>query len=85
MSAPIFILFFFFLPETQAANILLKRAARLRKASGNEKIRSQTEIDRKGLSLTHIIVDAVVKPIEICIKDPAVSVDNKWDFVTGRS
>ncbi|ORY09251.1 multidrug transporter [Clohesyomyces aquaticus] len=72
MSAPVFILFFFFLPETQPSTILLRRAARLRKVSGNEKIRSQTEIDRKGLSLTSIIIDAIWKPIEICIKDPAI-------------
>ncbi|ROW10299.1 hypothetical protein VMCG_02051 [Cytospora schulzeri] len=37
------ILLFFFLPETSAANILHRRAARLRKATGNERLRSQSE------------------------------------------
>ena len=62
----------FFLPETSASNILLRRASRLRKASGNDKIRSQTEIDRRGISFSAIVIDAIWKPIEICIKDPAV-------------
>ena len=82
MSGPIFLLFFFFLPETHPSNILLKRAARLRKASGNEKIRSQTEIDRKGLTLTAVIIDAIIKPIEICIKDPAILFVNIYTALT---
>ncbi|KAJ4361091.1 uncharacterized protein N0V89_001660 [Didymosphaeria variabile] len=72
MAGPIFLLMFFFLPETSPSNILLNRAARLRKASGNDKIRSQTEIERKDTPLSAIIVDATWKPIEIAIKDPAV-------------
>jgi MFS transporter, DHA1 family, multidrug resistance protein len=72
MSGPVFLLFFFFLPETQPSTILIRRAARLRKASGNDKIRSQTEIDRQGITLGAIIVDAIWKPIEITLKDPAV-------------
>jgi DHA1 family multidrug resistance protein-like MFS transporter len=71
-SGPVFVLWFFCLPETSASNILLRRAARLRKASGNDKIRSQTEIDRQGITFKQIAIDAVVKPIEISLKDPAV-------------
>ena len=36
---------FFFMPETSAPNILYKRAQRLRKATGNERLRSQSEIN----------------------------------------
>ena len=72
MSGPVFVVWFFFLPETSASNILLRRAARLRRISGNEQIRSQTEIDRKGITFKHMVVDAVIKPIEISVKDPAV-------------
>lgn len=39
------ILLFFFAPETSAANILHRRAARLRKATGDERLRSQSELD----------------------------------------
>jgi DHA1 family multidrug resistance protein-like MFS transporter len=36
---------FFLLPETNAANILYRRAKRLRQATGEERLRSQSEID----------------------------------------
>ncbi|OAG06220.1 multidrug transporter [Paraphaeosphaeria sporulosa] len=72
MAGPVFLLFFFFLPETSPSNILLHRAARLRKASGNENIRSQTEIERKDTPLSTIILEAIWKPMEITFKDPAI-------------
>ncbi|KAF1982761.1 multidrug transporter [Aulographum hederae CBS 113979] len=78
MAGPIFILWFFFLPETSTSNILLRRAARLRKLTTNEKIRSQTEVDRKGITFGQIVTDAIVKPIEISIKDPAVMFVNVY-------
>ncbi|KAL5388025.1 hypothetical protein PMIN02_007884 [Paraphaeosphaeria minitans] len=72
MAGPVFFLFFFFLPETSPSTILLNRAARLRKASGNENIRSQTEIERKDTPLSTIILEAIWKPMEITFKDPAI-------------
>jgi len=84
MAGPIFLLFFFFLPETLASNILLRRAARLRKISGNPKIRSQTEIDRAGINFRTVAFEAVIKPIEICIKDPAVCLHSVQLEYTGR-
>jgi DHA1 family multidrug resistance protein-like MFS transporter len=36
---------FFLMPETSAANILYRRARRLRKATGEERLKSQSEID----------------------------------------
>lgn len=41
----VLIVMFFFLPETSAANILYNRAKRLRKVTGNHRLRSQSEID----------------------------------------
>lgn len=82
MAGPIFLLFFFFLPETQPTTILLHRATRLRAASGNANIRTQTEIDREGTKFTTIFIDAIVKPIEICIKDPAILFVNLYTALT---
>ncbi|KAI9715354.1 MAG: hypothetical protein M1812_005999 [Candelaria pacifica] len=82
MSAPVFILWFFCLPETSAPNILYRRAARLRKIVGVENIRSQTEIDRKDLTAKDIAFDAVIKPIEIMAKDPAVLFTNVYTALT---
>ncbi|KAJ3457366.1 hypothetical protein MRS44_014507 [Fusarium solani] len=71
-SAPIFILMFLLLPETSGANILLRRAKRLRKLTGNERFMSQSEIDQRNMKVSSIALDALIKPMEITIKDPAV-------------
>jgi MFS transporter, DHA1 family, multidrug resistance protein len=69
---------FFFLPETSAENVLLRRAQRLRKVTGNSKIRSQSEINRKGTKFGKVVLDALVKPLEIMVKDPAVLFTNVY-------
>ena len=71
-AAPIFIVMLLFLPETSNANILLRRAERLRKITGNQRFMSQSEIDQRNMKVSAIFVDALIKPIEITIKDPAV-------------
>ncbi|KAM0257543.1 hypothetical protein ACHAQJ_004357, partial [Trichoderma viride] len=71
-STPIFIVMFLFLPETSSANILLRRARRLRKLTGNERFMSQSEIDQHNLRARDIFFDALIKPMEITLKDPAV-------------
>lgn len=75
-SAPIFLLMFFLLPETSASNILLRRAKRLRKLTGNQNYRSQSEIDQGSMAFSKIALDAIWKPVEISIKDPAVMFTN---------
>ncbi|KAH7084632.1 multidrug transporter [Paraphoma chrysanthemicola] len=82
MAGPVFILFLFFLPETQPTTILLHRAERLRKLTGNERIRSQTEVDNKGMTFGAMLLDAIIKPIEICIKDPAILFVNLYTALT---
>ncbi|KAH7136509.1 major facilitator superfamily domain-containing protein [Dactylonectria macrodidyma] len=71
-SAPIFILMFLLLPETSGANILLRRAKRLRKLTGTDRFMSQSEIDQRNMKVSAIALDALIKPMEITIKDPAV-------------
>jgi DHA1 family multidrug resistance protein-like MFS transporter len=71
-AAPIFILMMFFLPETSNANILLRRAERLRKITGNQRFMSQSEIDQRNMKVSAVFIDALIKPLEITIKDPAV-------------
>lgn len=45
MCAICLIVLFFLLPETSSANILYRRAKRLRKGTGDNRLRSQSEID----------------------------------------
>lgn len=45
LCALVLVILFLLLPETSAANILYKRAKRLRKATGDDRLKSQSEID----------------------------------------
>jgi MFS transporter, DHA1 family, multidrug resistance protein len=60
------------MPETSAPNILLRRAQRLRQFAGSERLQSQSEIDQAHLTISGIAVEALIKPLEITIKDPDV-------------
>ncbi|KAJ5642444.1 hypothetical protein N7490_006444 [Penicillium lividum] len=71
-SAPVFIIMLLFLPETSTPTILLRRANRLRKIYNNKRFMSQSEIDQHNMRVSDIAVDALIKPMEITIKDPAV-------------
>lgn len=76
MSGLIFVVMFFFLPETSSKNILLRRAERLRKRTGNQRFLAPSEISEKGFKFQSVLVDAIIKPVEISIKDPAVMFTN---------
>ncbi|KAJ5594760.1 major facilitator superfamily domain-containing protein [Penicillium hispanicum] len=71
-SAPVFLLMLFFLPETSSATILLRRAERLRRIYNNDRFMAQSEIDQRNMKVSHVAIDALIKPLEITIKDPAV-------------
>lgn len=71
-SIPIFFLMFLFLPETSAENILLRRAARLRRLTGSPRFMSASEIRQRNLKPSAVLLDALIKPLEITIKDPAM-------------
>ncbi|KAL4877625.1 MFS general substrate transporter [Aspergillus karnatakaensis] len=74
LSAPVLLIWTFFIPETSASTILYYRARRLRRITGNDRYRTKEEIDRINAKTTtkSIIYDAIIKPIEINILDPAV-------------
>ncbi|KUI68222.1 Caffeine resistance protein 5 [Cytospora mali] len=71
-ASPIFLVMFLFLPETSTPSILLRRAQRLRKLTGNQRFMSQSEIDQRNLKPSRVLVEALIKPIEITLKDPAI-------------
>ncbi|KAI1195222.1 major facilitator superfamily transporter [Nemania serpens] len=71
-GSAIFPVMFIFLPETSSATLLLQRAQRLRRRTGNAAFMSQSEIEQRGKSSRAIFVDALIKPLEITIKDPAI-------------
>ena len=78
IAGPIFILMFLFVPETSTPNILLRRANRLRALTGDSRLKSQSEIDQKGLKPSAVALNALIKPLEITIKDPAIAFVNMY-------
>ena len=78
IAAPAFILMMLFVPETSTPNILLRRAQRLRKVTGCERLKAQSEIDQKDLKPSAVAIDAFIKPLEITIKDPAIAFVNLY-------
>ncbi len=78
MSAPILVLYLIAFPETSAETILRRRAQRLRKLTGRTDLRSQSEIKQAQMTVSSIFVDAVIKPVEIMVKDPAVFFTNVY-------
>jgi MFS transporter, DHA1 family, multidrug resistance protein len=80
-ACPTLILMFALLPETSTPNILLRRAARLRKLTGGNRLMAQSEINQKNLNTTKVFWDAMIKPLEITIKDPAIAFVNLYTAI----
>ena len=80
-AGPTFLLMFMLLPETSTPNILLRRARRLRKLTGDNRLMAQSEIDQKNMKAGKILVDAIIKPMEITIKDPAILFVNVYTAI----
>lgn len=80
-AGPVFLLMFLLLPETSTPNLLLRRAQRLRKLTGDNRLMAQSEIDQKHLKPTAVLVDAIIKPMEITIKDPAIAFVNVYTAI----
>lgn len=78
LSGPILVVMLLFMPETSTPNILLNRANRLRKLTGDHRLKAQSEIDQEKLKPSAVIVDAMIKPIEITVKDPAIAFVNLY-------
>ncbi|RMY09012.1 hypothetical protein D0868_04479 [Hortaea werneckii] len=65
-------------PETSSATILLRRAQRIRRRSGDLRYVSQSEIDDGNRSAREIVVDALIRPLQITALDPAVLFTNLY-------
>jgi DHA1 family multidrug resistance protein-like MFS transporter len=72
------ILLFFFLPETNADFILLNRAKRLRKLTGNENLRSDSEIKQGSIHFLSLLGVYLTTPFLVTLKDPSVAFINVY-------
>ncbi|KAK3676347.1 hypothetical protein LTR78_003621 [Recurvomyces mirabilis] len=72
LSGPVFLAMLLFLPETSSANILLRRAQRLRKLTGDMRLKAQSEIDQKNMRPKDVAFEALVRPLQLIFMDPAI-------------
>ncbi|TVY41383.1 Cycloheximide resistance protein [Lachnellula subtilissima] len=71
-AGPMLLVVLIGLPETSADHILLCRAKRLRELTGRSNLKSESEIKQAQLSPRQVTFDALIKPFEINILDPAM-------------
>ncbi|KAF7349203.1 MFS general substrate transporter [Mycena sanguinolenta] len=64
-----------FLPETYGPTILLRRAQRLRKLTGNPELRTVAERAEQSKSVRSVMYDSLVRPF-VLAKDPALAFAN---------
>ncbi|ODQ50367.1 MFS general substrate transporter [Saitoella complicata NRRL Y-17804] len=62
----------FFLPETSAENILVKRARRLRKLTGNKDLKSEGEIEQSQMTVSQVAVMSLWRPFQLTFGEPIV-------------
>lgn len=72
LSGPVFLMMFMFLPETSSSNILLRRARRLRKVTGDHRLKAQSEIDQANMRPKEVAFEALVRPMQLMVQDPAI-------------
>jgi DHA1 family multidrug resistance protein-like MFS transporter len=72
LSSPVLLFLLTLMPETSGATILLRRARRLRKLTGDDRLQSQSEIDQQNMTAREILSAALVRPMEIMLQDPSI-------------
>jgi len=73
------VLLSFSLPETSKDTILLRKAARLRKITGNDKLRALSEIQQAHLSVSEALFDALIRPITMTFTEPIIIAVNLYN------
>ena len=72
LSGPIFLTMMMFLPETSTPTILLRRAQRLRKLTGDNRMKAQSEIDQANMRPKDVAFEALFRPMQLIFMDPAI-------------
>jgi len=68
----------FFLPETSANNILYRRTARLRKLTGDDKLKCEPELEGETMSPMDIVKMTLIRPITLNFLEPIVFLLNLY-------
>ena len=72
LSGFCFVFLFFFLPETSSTNILYRRTRRLRKVTGNPKLKCEPELMGESMTGKDIVMMTLVRPITLNFLEPMV-------------
>ncbi|EDO14789.1 hypothetical protein Kpol_358p7 [Vanderwaltozyma polyspora DSM 70294] len=72
MCTAIFILMIFFFPETHHDNILVRRARRLRKETGDNRYYALAEKNESVMDFKSFISYAIKKPFKLIIREPII-------------
>ncbi|KAF3395955.1 Caffeine resistance protein 5 [Penicillium rolfsii] len=72
------VLLVFFLPETYAPNILCRRAARVRKITGDSNCVSESELELQSVTKKELLFEALVRPFQLCFLEPVVFLLNLY-------
>ncbi|EME84151.1 uncharacterized protein MYCFIDRAFT_135024 [Pseudocercospora fijiensis CIRAD86] len=72
------VLLIFGLPETSGDNILLRRAARIRKMTGEAKYRCSAEIEAEKLNPKDLVVMSLVRPFQLLFSEPILLAQNTY-------
>ena len=70
LSGGTLIVLFFFMPETSSANILYRRTRRLRKQTGNDKLRCEPELIGETMTGKEIALMVLVRPFTLSVMEP---------------
>ena len=72
------VFFIFLLPETSSSNILFRRARRLRALTGNQTLRSKSELEAENMTGKEIAMIALVRPFTLNFTEPMVFLLNLY-------
>jgi len=78
LSAFCLLFLFFFLPETSATNILVRRTLRLRKLTGDQKLTCEPMLMADGMSSHELVMMCLVRPITLNFHEPMVFLLNLY-------
>jgi len=77
-SGFVWVFIFFLLPETSEATILSRRAARLRKLTGDKNLLSQGDIHDRSIHPRDLAMNTLVRPLELTILEPVLLANNLY-------
>lgn len=78
LSAFTLAILIFFLPETSSKNILYRRARRLRKLTGNDKLKTQAEIAFQHVTAGKIAKMTMIRPFTLTFQEPVLFLLNLY-------